>query len=96
MSLTRRRIYDLTQRKKHAPLVLEDWTARDALVVLLGSESAVERITAALEERPELLNLPAASLARELATVAGVGPGTVIQWMAAQTYAAKRDQEAPR
>lgn len=91
MSLPRRRLYDLTQRKTGG-LDLEDWTAREALAVLLGSEVAAERIEAALAADPALLDLPARDLARHLATLAGVGPGTVIQWMAAQVYATKRGQ----
>lgn len=90
MSLTRRRIYELSQRKKYAPLVLEDLTAREALVILIGSNAALERIETALQARPELLDLDAVDLVRELVSTEGVGRGAAISWIAAQIYAGKR------
>lgn len=93
MTPTRRRIFDQTQRKSNN-LRLEDWSARDSLAVLLGSERVLELIESVTADHPEMLDQPLSLVARDLVLMPGIGPGTAVLWIAAQVYARKLGQHA--
>ena len=84
-----RRVYELTQRKGGTLVIEDEWTARDALVVLVGSERVVASIEAELEARPALWDLPVSGLVRELAAVVGIGRAAAVRFVAAQVYRAR-------
>lgn len=81
-------MFNRTQRKGD-PLVIErDWTADDALAVLVGGPGNLERLRAEIERRPELLEVPIADLLRELQVVPGIGRAVAVRFVAAELYRA--------
>lgn len=81
-----RRVFELMTKKRDGLEVETEWSAHDALVVLVGDRGAAGAIAAALEVRPDLLDQPAAAVARELAQLDGVGPAAAVRYVAAEVY----------
>jgi predicted flap endonuclease-1-like 5' DNA nuclease len=81
-----RRTFELMTKKRGALEVELEWSAHDALVVLVGDRQAAAAIAAALEARPDLLDQPAAGVARDLAALDGVGPAAAVRYVAAEVY----------
>lgn len=81
-----RRLYEGIVRKR-GPLEVElEWSAEDALAVILGNRAAAASIAAELRERPDLLDQPAAGVVRDLAGLEHVGPAAAVRYVAAEVW----------